>query len=147
MTLFHCNENNGLDNDTSLNSTAIVRIGIEDVHTNYKNERSVTLEPNKTRLITLQLNDIKYYRTYQFIAEGVSGLKFKENVTLKTEIKNISLLIQTDKAIYKPADVIKFRILVLDHKLRPAVIDGKSMNVYILVRTINVKWIIRVVKK
>lgn len=133
MTLFECNENNGLDNDASFNSTATVRIGIEDAFTKYKNERVVILEANKTQLISLPLNDIKYYRTYQFIAEGISGLKFKENITLKTEVKNISLFIQANKAIYKPADVIKFRILVLDEKLRPAALHKKSLNVYILV--------------
>lgn len=137
MTLFDCNQNSL----ASSNSTATIRIGIEDYFTNYKKQREITLQPNKTQLVALELNNIKYYRTYQFVAEGLSGLKFKQNITLKTETKNISLLIQTDKAIYKPADIIKFRVLVLDQKLRPAVLDGKSLSVYVLVCS---SWVLRV---
>lgn len=135
LTLYQCNQRNALDNDARANSTAVVRIAIVDHETNYKNERKIALKANnKTRLISLRMDDIKYYRTYRFIAEGISGLKFKENITLKTEIKNISLLIQTDKAIYKPADVIKFRVLVLDYKLRPADTSAKLLNIHILVK-------------
>lgn len=117
--------------NTSLPATVL--LGIEDGTTSYKNEQTVRLDSNKTYLISLPLDDIKYHKNYRFYAEGVMGLSFKENLTLRTETKNVSFLIQTDKAIYKPADIIKFRVLVLNSKLTPALLNANTLNVYILV--------------
>ncbi|XP_055637469.1 thioester-containing protein 1 allele R1-like [Toxorhynchites rutilus septentrionalis] len=49
-----------------------------------------------------------------------TGLKNKvHEIELKVVGKTVALLIQTDKPIYKPGDTIKFRVLVLDRKIKP----------------------------
>lgn len=47
--------------------------------------------------------------------------------------KNIFVFIQTDKAIYKPGDDIKYRILILNRELKPMII--KNLNVVFITPT------------
>jgi CD109 antigen len=46
-------------------------------------------------------------------------LEFNEKIFLYHESYTFSVLIQTDKSVYKPGDFIKFRVLVLDFETRP----------------------------
>lgn len=94
-----------------------VRVAIED-GIQYNNEKNVTISSNKTELVTLRIDDLEN-RGYRFVAEGLSGMNFTEKNNLKIESKEVSLFIQTDKAIYKPGETIKFRVLIVDYKLRP----------------------------
>lgn len=48
-----------------------------------------------------------------------NGGKFEESRTIKVNQKKHSVYVQTDKSIYKPADNIKFRVLILDAETRP----------------------------
>lgn len=67
------------------------------------------------------------------MAKGLSGIVFEHESQLSVESKNVSLFIQTDKAIYKPGETIRFRVLVLDRFLRPAEIKKDDLIVYITV--------------
>ncbi|XP_055306081.1 CD109 antigen-like isoform X2 [Sitodiplosis mosellana] len=99
-------------------SPATFRLSIQD-GLEYKNEKEITIDSNQTELVALQIGDLDMSKGYKLVAEGISGLIFKKERTLKIETKNVSIFIQTDKAIYKPGDLIKFRVLVLDRELKP----------------------------
>lgn len=110
---------------------ATFRLSIQD-GLKYKNEKEVTVNSNKTELVTLRIGDLDLSKGYKFVAEGISGFIFKNESTLKVESKNVSIFIQTDKAIYKPGETIKFRVLVLDNGLKPAILTANSLlNIHI----------------
>ncbi|KAH8255371.1 hypothetical protein KR038_001683, partial [Drosophila bunnanda] len=60
---------------------------------------------------------------YNLTAEGVSGVVFRNTTKLNYADEKPSTFIQTDKATYKPADLVQFRILFLDENTRPAKIE------------------------
>lgn len=51
-------------------------------------------------------------------------MNFSKNVQLEVNLKTESVFVQTDKSVYKPADKVNFRVLVLNSQLR-AVKDAK----------------------
>jgi CD109 antigen len=53
----------------------------------------------------------------------MTGEDFNSTRSLHMNIKNYSTFIQTDKSIYKPGDIVKFRILVLDGDTKPFKVD------------------------
>ncbi|KAH8362672.1 hypothetical protein KR200_002253, partial [Drosophila serrata] len=67
---------------------------------------------------------------YNLTAEGLSGVVFRNTSRLNYADEKPSTFIQTDKATYKPADLVQFRILFLDENTRPAKID-KPISVVI----------------
>ncbi|BFF95670.1 CD109 antigen [Drosophila madeirensis] len=60
---------------------------------------------------------------YNLTAVGVSGIVFENSTKLNHADDKPSTFIQTDKATYKPADLVQFRVLILDEQTRPAKID------------------------
>lgn len=105
---------------------ATIRLSIED-GIKYKNEQKVTINSNQTELVKLRIDDLDVTKGYKLVAEGLSGIVFKNESNLKIESKNVSIFIQTDKAIYKPGETIKFRVLVLDAQLKPAILTSESL--------------------
>lgn len=70
--------------------------------------------------------------SYKLIAEGTAeGLPFVNEMLIGLPSKNQSVYIQTDKAMYKPGDKVKFRVLVLDSESNPGVIN--KMDVFVTV--------------
>lgn len=65
------------------------------------------------------------------VAEGPVGLPFINEMFINLPSKNQSIFIQTDKAMYKPGDKVKFRVLVLDSESNPAIVN--KMDVFITV--------------
>jgi CD109 antigen len=53
------------------------------------------------------------------VASLDDSFKFKKDVKLNMNTKKGSLFIQTDKSIYKPADTVNFRVVVLNEEMRP----------------------------
>lgn len=107
------------------------RLSIQD-GLEYKNEKEITVTSNQTELVALQIGALDISKGYKFIAEGVSGFIFKNESTLKIETKMLSIFIQTDKAIFKPGDSIKFRVLVLDYDLKAVTLAPyNQLNIYI----------------
>lgn len=93
----------------------------------------MTVVNNQTRLAVINLDAFAVNGNYKFAAEGVSGLVFKNATSVHVESKNCSLFIQSDKAIYKPGDVIKFRVLVLNFRLQPVELERGQLKVWITV--------------
>ncbi|XP_061388971.1 CD109 antigen-like, partial [Musca vetustissima] len=57
---------------------------------------------------------------YKLETEGVKGLTFKNSTDLVFKNEGPKIYIQTDKAVYKPGDLVQYRVLALDENTRPA---------------------------
>jgi CD109 antigen len=66
----------------------------------------------------MQLKDLKA-GDYKLDVQSLSGKDFQRSVSLDMNTKKFSVLVQTDKSIYKPGDKVQFRVLVLDSSTRP----------------------------
>jgi CD109 antigen len=73
----------------------------------------------------------RYSYNYKLLVEGLNGIKFNETASLSTNWKESSILIQTDKAMYKPSDRIQFRVLVVDGDTKPVNLDNQPVDAYI----------------
>lgn len=109
-----------------------IKLSIKD-DAQYEKSAEVTLVNNQTRLVVLHLDKFAVNGNYKFAAEGVSGLIFTNSTSVKVESKNCSIFIQSDKAIYKPSDLIKFRVLVLNFRLQPVKLERGKLKVWITV--------------
>lgn len=99
---------------------------------NYKNEKQILVTSNRTSLISLHVNELDVSLHYKFVVKILSGINLWEESDLNVQSKNVSIFIQTDKSVYKPGDTIKFRVLVLDDKLRPVSLPPNSpLNIYL----------------
>lgn len=66
-------------------------------------------------------------------AEGLSGIIFKNFTSIAANTKSFSGYIQTDKAVYKPGDKVRFRVVLLDANLKPVQVKNKEkMKIYIM---------------
>ncbi|ODM93569.1 hypothetical protein Ocin01_13117 [Orchesella cincta] len=72
-----------------------------------------------SQLITLQVGDLIDGGTYNLTVKGTGGLEFENTTQLEYSAKSSAILIQTDKPIYKPGELVQFRVLLLDRSLRP----------------------------
>uniref|UniRef100_A0A1B0D7P4 TEP1-F n=1 Tax=Phlebotomus papatasi TaxID=29031 RepID=A0A1B0D7P4_PHLPP len=68
---------------------------------------------------------------YNLTAEGLSGIIFKNFTSIAANTKSFSGYIQTDKAVYKPGDKVRFRVVLLDANLKPVQVKNK-MQIYIM---------------
>lgn len=67
---------------------------------------------------SLQLKNLQA-GDYKLDVKSLTGETFERSVDLDLNTKKHSVFVQTDKSIYKPADKIQFRILVLDSNTKP----------------------------
>lgn len=97
----------------------------------------VPLGPGESRLIPFSIGDIPQAE-YGLTAEGLSGFIFRNETRITFQAKSFSVFVQTDKAIYKPGDTVRFRVLVLDPNTKPLqkvdtikvhITDGKSNRI------------------
>ena len=70
---------------------------------------------------------------YNITAAGQGGLSFQNTTALEYVHKSYSVFIQTDKAIYKPGDLVRFRAVVLNPSLRPH--TAGNLNAWVTVST------------
>lgn len=105
-----------------------------DNEQNNLHDQTVDITPNTTEAVTINVGDVDRYQKFKLLVTSEKGLKFKHEARLSIQSKSYAILIQTDKAIYKPNDCIRFRVLVLDAQLRPSVLKTDKLNVYIAVR-------------
>lgn len=84
----------------------------------YKNTQEVTVEPFATQLLQFRTGAMSPGQ-YKITAEGLKGIVFKNETLINYHGKNTTVLVQSDKAIYKPGDLVRFRILILDSNMRP----------------------------
>lgn len=63
---------------------------------------------------------------------GFGAITFRNTTELQYVHKSYSVFIQTDKTIYKPGDLMRFRVVVVNPHLRPSVTG--AIDVYVTVR-------------
>lgn len=109
----------------------VVRVSIEDEdnEAGFKIHRDVTIKPNQTEIVTISVGDISIEPNYKLVVKGISGITLEREASLDLQTQTHTILIQTDKAIYKPNDCIKYRVLVLDCELKAATINNSELSI------------------
>ncbi|XP_043656649.1 CD109 antigen isoform X2 [Drosophila teissieri] len=95
----------------------------------YNETKQIELPPMSTQNVEFEVPKLAS-GNYNLTAEGLSGVVFKNSTKLNYADNKPSVFLQTDKATYKPADLVQFRILFLDENTRPARIE-KPISVII----------------
>ena len=87
-----------------------------------------------TRIINLQIDNKWSEGEYTLNVTGTGGITFHEKIDVNYVYKQFVILVQSDKAIYKPGQKVLFRILLLDYNLKPVETkDISDMKIYIIV--------------
>lgn len=108
----------------------LLRVAIEGP--SFNESKEVNLQPYESKRIEFLPKKL-IHGDYKLKVEGLAGLSFKNESRLYVEAKyGPKIYIQTDKAIYKPQDLVKFRVVILDEHTRPLNID-EPVGVDILV--------------
>ncbi|CAL4124700.1 unnamed protein product, partial [Meganyctiphanes norvegica] len=92
------------------------------------NRQIVDLEPDATQSVKFQIGDLGPGQ-YNLTVSGYGSLTFSNTTALEYVHKSYSVFIQTDKAIYKPGDLMQFRVIVTNPHLRPSVTG--AIDIYI----------------
>ncbi|XP_043065283.1 CD109 antigen isoform X3 [Drosophila ficusphila] len=95
----------------------------------YNETKQIELPPMSTQNVEFEVPSLAN-GDYNLTAEGLSGVVFKNSTKLNYADEKPSTFVQTDKATYKPADLVQFRVLFLDENTRPAKIN-KPISVVI----------------
>lgn len=110
----------------------VVRVAIEDENSEkdgaFRVFRDVPIKLDVTENVSLAVGDVPDENNYKLVVRGISGVTIEREACLNVQTQQHSILIQTDKAIYKPSDEIKFRVIVLDAELKSAAING-ALNI------------------
>ncbi|XP_062137560.1 CD109 antigen isoform X15 [Drosophila sulfurigaster albostrigata] len=99
---------------------SVIKVGINGP--SYNETKQVEVEPKSTVNVEFDVPHLSS-GDYNLTAVGIEGLIFENSTKLTQADHKPSVYIQTDKATYKPADLVHFRVLFLDENTRPAVID------------------------
>lgn len=111
-----------------------MRVAIRSKEGRYRNSKEINILPNTTNTVTLLLGKLNTVARHRLFVEALSGLKCVHNASLSIETKNVSIFVQTDKAMYKPGEQINFRVVVLDSKLRPVQLNENSTTFLVYIR-------------
>lgn len=123
------------DANCELNEPIVVRISIqdEDNENGFEIHYDATMKPNTTECVKIPVGDISLDINYKLVVKGISGITLEREADLDLQTQKHTILIQTDKAIYKPNDCIRFRTLVLDSELKAVPINNNELNIQIAV--------------
>ncbi|XP_022083908.1 CD109 antigen-like isoform X2 [Acanthaster planci] len=80
---------------------------------------SETFSPGATRVAGLVMPADEQGDSYKLRIEGSGGLEFSQTEDLKFSPKSFAILVQTDKAIYKPGQTVHFRAMAIYPDLKP----------------------------
>lgn len=73
---------------------------------------------------------------YNLTVSGYEGLTFSNTTALQYVHKSYSVFIQTDKSIYKPGDLLQFRVIVVNPQLRPSVTGAIDVFITVCVASV-----------
>ncbi|KAL5290639.1 CD109.2 family protein [Megaselia abdita] len=89
----------------------------------FEQEKDVQVQPSTTEIVNLKIPEI-LEGEYKITVQGVEGVNFKKTKGISyKKINTLYVFLQTDKATYKPGDLVRFRALFLDNNTRPAKLD------------------------
>lgn len=84
------------------------------------NRQLADLQPDSTQVLNFQIGELGPGE-YNLTVSGTGGLSFHNTTMLEYVHKSYSVFIQSDKAVYKPGDLLRFRVVVVNPMLRPTV--------------------------
>lgn len=109
-------------------------IGARDSNREQTESKSVLANPGETQTVKFSIGDwppAEY--VFSVTAQAVDrSWNFTQEKTLTYHAKTFSTFIQTDKAIYKPGQLVQFRSIFLTKSLAPHSIDDNSINVTVI---------------
>ncbi|XP_017096897.2 CD109 antigen [Drosophila bipectinata] len=88
----------------------------------YQKTERIQIEPMTTKAIPFKVDQLPE-GDYQLTVEGSGSVEFKKVAKLKTVVEKPSIYVQTDKATYKPEDLVQFRVLFLDRYMKATTIQ------------------------
>uniref|UniRef100_A0A1I8MBJ9 A-macroglobulin complement component n=1 Tax=Musca domestica TaxID=7370 RepID=A0A1I8MBJ9_MUSDO len=97
--------------------TARIKIGISGP--SYNETKTIEIPVMGSQLVDFEVPKLRE-GIYELQTEGLQGLIFRRNATLIFEPYSINVYIQTDKALYRPGDLVQYRIIALDAGAKPA---------------------------
>ncbi|RWS30312.1 CD109 antigen-like protein [Leptotrombidium deliense] len=122
-----------------VNATSDTNVDAEivAVHNNQTKEdivakASATVPNGKNELLVIDVGDLTA-GTYKLRVSGKGGVEFKHENTIYLESKNILFFVQTDKAMYKPGQMVRFRYITTNQNLIPM----EGINVTVIVKDTN----------
>ncbi|XP_075151009.1 CD109 antigen-like [Haematobia irritans] len=108
--------------------TATIKVGISGP--SYNETKTIDLPPYSAEIVHFEVPPLEE-GTYELQTEGLKGLIFKRYSNLTFSNEGPKIYIQTDKALYKPGEFVKFRILALDVHGKPAIIkEALTLRIY-----------------
>lgn len=111
------------------------KIDVSITGPSFNETKTVELQPMSTGNVEFNVPQLQD-GDYSLVAKGVSGLHFENSTKLNYADYKPATFIQTDKATYKPGDLVQFRVLFLDANTRPAKIE-QPITILINVRIIG----------
>lgn len=98
--------------------------------------KSVQLDPSETRIVNFEIGEWAK-GNYKLQISGHIGpdFKFTNETNLVFESKSYSIFVQTDKAVYKPGQLVRFRAIIVNPSLMPTV--AGSLDIYIKVSVVG----------
>ncbi|XP_046805127.1 CD109 antigen-like [Lucilia cuprina] len=97
--------------------TCSIRVGLEGP--NFNEFKDVSLQPFESKVIDFLPQKLSK-AVYKLSTEGLTGLIFKNQSIVHVQSDyGPKIYIQTDKTVYKPQDVVKLRVVILDEHMRP----------------------------
>ncbi|XP_016962296.1 CD109 antigen [Drosophila biarmipes] len=88
----------------------------------FNGSKTVNVKPMSSEAIEFDIPKLTS-GDYHLQVEGTGGIVFKNSTKLAFAEDKNWVYIQSDKATYKPGDLVQFRVLFVDKHTRPAVID------------------------
>ncbi|XP_013104374.2 CD109 antigen isoform X1 [Stomoxys calcitrans] len=86
----------------------------------YNESKTIEVTPFASQMVLFCLPAILQEGDYELKTEGTSGIIFKESSKLHHKCVKPKVYIQTDKAMYKPGDLVQYRVIALDEDTKPA---------------------------
>ncbi len=84
----------------------------------------------ETRILNLEIGEWAK-GNYKLVVKGKESFEFNDERALEYQQKSYSVFIQSDKAIYKPGQLVQFRVIIVNPSLRPTVTE--AIDIYIKV--------------
>ncbi|QQP52137.1 CD109 antigen, partial [Caligus rogercresseyi] len=95
---------------------------------NVEISKETTVRPDETQIVRMVVGNLGEGK-YALHARGNSPLAFDETQKLNYIHQGYSVFVQTDKAIYRPGNSVKFRVIVVTPKLKPSVLGSIDVGV------------------
>lgn len=107
----------------------------------FRAEVTATIRSNATESIKIPVGEfLSLDATYKLVVKALQGANFEHEASFYVQKKNVAIMIQTDRGIYRAGDLVRFRVLVLNENLRPAKTDNDNrLNISLRVSNFGIQ--------